>query len=166
MATHRKQAFLSEFGAEMGIKDTRADLTPEARAGPILQAYQDGVKPEAIKGEVRRLFPNVTDFDNKYFSALNVLANAPKIQGNDLFGRSLAESRGFLGFLRLAINIAKPAVQAIQDPSKIPEIVEQQFNRLVVANAPENLKPILQQVPKVAKEAPKAIKKVKEFLGE
>jgi hypothetical protein len=159
MATHRKQAFLNEFGAEMGIKDTRTDLMPEALAAPIMKAYQDGVQPEAVKGEVRRLFPNVTDFDNKYFSALNVLANAPKIQGNDLFGRSLAESRGFLGFLRLVFDIAKPAVQAIQDPSKIPEIVEEQFNRLVTANAPENLKPILQQVPK-------ATKKIGEFLAQ
>jgi hypothetical protein len=166
MATHRHQAFLNEFGAEMGIKDTRADLTPEALANPILQAFQDGVQPEAVKGEVRRLFPNVTDFDNKYFSAMNILANAPKIQGTDMFGRTLAESRGFLGFLRLAYKLAKPAAEAIANPEQTAQVIEDQFNKLVVANSPDNLKRILQQVPKVAKEAPKAIKKVKEFIGE
>jgi hypothetical protein len=166
MATHRHQAFLNEFGAEMGIKDTRTDLTPEALANPILQAFQDGVQPEAVKDQVRRLFPNVTDFDEKYVSALNILINAPKIQGTDIFGRTLAESRGFLGFLRLAYKLAKPAAEAIANPEKTAQVIEEQFNNYVVANAPDKLKPILKQVPKVVKEAPKAIKKVKEFLGE
>ncbi len=166
MATHRHQAFLNEFGAEMGIKDTRTDLTPEALANPIMQAFQDGVQPEALMDVIRKQFPNVTNFDEKYVSALNIIANAPKIQGKDMFGRTLAESRGFLGFLRLAHSIAKPAFEAAKDPEKLPAIAEEQFNKYVVANAPDNLKPLLKKVPKVIKAAPEAIKKAKEFLGD
>lgn len=141
----RRERFMREFGAEMGIPTITADIKPEDLVAPLLKAYQDGVRPDGVKAEVKRLFPNVPDFDKKFDDALVVLQNAPVSKGDDMFGISLKDSRGFLGFLRLVYVIGRPAVDVIRDPSKAPEIINQQFQRYVVPASPESIRQPLSQ---------------------
>ena len=98
------------------------EISPDDLVNPLLRAYQEGVRPDMVQEEVRRLFPGVADFDTKYRQALVVLSNAKQVQGGvDIFGRTLSEGRGFLGFLRALFQVTKEGAQALKDPGKIAE---------------------------------------------